>query len=65
MATTTFGRGTVFAAVDPWLYNEYTDGRKNPQIYSQFDNFAGGNELVKWLLEQLPKAGSGTGKKKQ
>jgi unsaturated rhamnogalacturonyl hydrolase len=42
----------VFAAVDPWLYNEYTDGRNNPQIYSQFDNFAGGKELVQWLLQQ-------------
>jgi unsaturated rhamnogalacturonyl hydrolase len=52
MATAKFGRGTVFAAVDPWLYNEYTDGRKNPLIYGQFDNFAGGQELVRWLLEQ-------------
>ena len=52
MATAKYGRGTVFAAVDPWLYNEYTDGRKNPQIYSQFDNFAGGKELVQWLIQQ-------------
>ena len=52
MATTRFGRGTVFAAVDPWLYNEYTDGRNNPRIYDQFDNFAGGQELVRWLIEQ-------------
>ena len=49
MATAKYGRGTVFAAVDPWLYNEYTDGRKNPRIYGQFDNFAGGKELVRWL----------------
>ena len=54
MATAKYGRGTVFAAVDPWLYNEYTDGRKNPLIYNQFDNFAGGKELVRWLLEQRP-----------
>jgi unsaturated rhamnogalacturonyl hydrolase len=52
MATTKFGRGTVFAVVDPWLYNEYTDGRKNPLIYNQFDNFAAGKELVQWLLQQ-------------
>jgi len=52
MATAKYGRGTVFAAVDPWLYNEYTDGRNNPQIYNQFDNFAGGKELVRWLLKQ-------------
>jgi len=24
MATAKFGKGTVFATVDPWLYNEYT-----------------------------------------
>ena len=31
MATAKYGRGTVFAAVDPWVYNEYTDGRKDPE----------------------------------
>ncbi len=54
MAAAKYGRGTVFAAIDPWLYNEYTDGRKNPLIYNQFDNFAAGKELVRWLLEQRP-----------
>ncbi len=53
MATTKFGRGTVFAFTDPWLYNEYTDGRKLPPDY---DNFAAGQELVRWLLQQLPPA---------
>ena len=54
MATAKYGRGTVFASVDPWLYNEYTDGRKNAAIYGRFDNFAGGRELVPWLLRQRP-----------
>lgn len=54
MAAAHLGKGTVFAMVDPWLYNEYTDGRKNPLIYSQFDNFAAGEELVQWLLQQQP-----------
>jgi unsaturated rhamnogalacturonyl hydrolase len=62
MAMAKYGRGTVFAAVDPWLYNEYTDGRRNPQIYGQFDNFTGGKEVVRWLLEQRPDANSGTRK---
>ena len=62
MATAKYGRGTVFAAVDPWVYNEYTDGRRNPQIYGQFDNFAGGKELVLWLLEQHAGADSDTRK---
>ena len=51
MATAKYGKGTVYAMVDPWLYNEYTDGRKLPAVY---DNFAAGNELVRWVLEQIP-----------
>jgi unsaturated rhamnogalacturonyl hydrolase len=52
IATAKYGKGTVFAMVDPWLYNEYTDGRKLPAVY---DNFAAGNELVRWVLEQIPR----------
>ncbi len=52
MATAKFGKGTVYAFVDPWLYNEYTDGRKLPATY---DNYAGGVELVRWILEQVPR----------
>jgi len=51
MATAKIGKGTVFATVDPWLYNEYTDGRKLP---AEYDNFAAGKELVQWVLEQVP-----------
>jgi len=51
MATAKYGKGTVYAMVDPWLYNEYTDGRKMPAAY---DNFAAGKELVRWILEQVP-----------
>lgn len=62
MAEARFGRGLVFAVVDPWLYNEYTDGRKNPaQIYAQFDNFAGGRELVRWLAQRSRDAGASAG----
>jgi unsaturated rhamnogalacturonyl hydrolase len=50
MATAKYGKGTVYAFVDPWLYNEYTDGRKLPPMY---DNYAGGVELVRWLLQQV------------
>jgi len=50
MAAVKYGRGTVFAVVDPWLYNEYTDGRKRPP---EQDNFAAGKEFVRWLLEQV------------
>lgn len=47
MAVSRYGKGTVFAVGDPWLYNEYTDGRKIP---ASFENFLAGNELVKWLI---------------
>ncbi|MGA8531219.1 MAG: glycoside hydrolase family 88 protein [Acidobacteriaceae bacterium] len=49
MAFEKYGKGTVVAVTDPWLYNEYTDGRKLPLDY---DNFAAGVELVHWLLQQ-------------
>ena len=52
MATAHYGKGTVFATVDPWLYNEYTDGRKLP---AEYDNCAAGKELVRWILAQIPR----------
>ncbi|WP_460675634.1 glycoside hydrolase family 88 protein [Hymenobacter coalescens] len=49
MATAKLGKGTVFAVGDPWLYNEYVDGRKIP---AQFQNFAAAKDLAAWLLQQ-------------
>jgi unsaturated rhamnogalacturonyl hydrolase len=49
MAAAKYGKGTVYAMVDPWLYNEYIDGRKLPVTY---DNYAAGSELVRWILDQ-------------
>jgi unsaturated rhamnogalacturonyl hydrolase len=49
MAVAKHGRGTVFALGDPWLYNEYTDGRKLPPEY---DNYKAMQDLAKWALEQ-------------
>jgi unsaturated rhamnogalacturonyl hydrolase len=51
MAVARLGKGTVFAVGDPWLYNEYVDGRKLP---AEFDNFKAATDLAKWLLEQSP-----------
>lgn len=51
MATARYGRGTVVAVVDPWLYNEYTDPRKR---MPRQDNDAAGKEFVSWLLKQVP-----------
>jgi len=47
MAIAHVSKGLVFANVDPWVYNEYTDGRKAPLGE---DNFAGGQEFVRWLV---------------
>jgi unsaturated rhamnogalacturonyl hydrolase len=52
IATAKYGKGTVFAVVDPWLYNEYTDGRKLPAVY---DNYDAGKELVRWILGLVPR----------
>ncbi len=51
MATAKYGKGTVVAITDPWLYNEYTDGRKLPALY---DDYAAGKEFVRWILTQVP-----------
>lgn len=51
MAEAQYGKGKVVGFVDPWLYNEYTDGRK---LLAPYNNLAGGREYVRWLLEQLP-----------
>ncbi len=47
------GKGTVFAVGDPWLYNEYVDGRKLP---AEYENFKAANDLVKWALSISRKA---------
>ncbi len=49
MATAKLGKGTVFILGDPWLYNEYTDGRKIP---AEYQNFQAGKDLATWLLQQ-------------
>ena len=49
MAVSKYGKGTVFAVGDPWLYNEYTDGRKLPPEY---DTFKAAQDLALWLIKQ-------------
>jgi unsaturated rhamnogalacturonyl hydrolase len=48
-AISKYGKGIVFAIGDPWLYNEYTDGRKLPMEY---ENYQAAVDLVKWLVKQ-------------
>jgi unsaturated rhamnogalacturonyl hydrolase len=49
MAVARVGKGTVFAVGDPWFYNEYTDGRKLPPDYQ---NYNAARDLAVWLLRQ-------------
>jgi unsaturated rhamnogalacturonyl hydrolase len=50
ITTAKYGKGTVFAVGDPWFYNEYTNGRLTPD----FQNLTAANDLVKWLIGQMP-----------
>ena len=54
IATAKYGKGTVFIIGDPWLYNEYVDGRKVP-IELGYENFKAANDLAAWLLAQSKK----------
>ncbi len=48
IAVAKLGKGKVFAIGDPWLYNEYVDGRKLPALYQ---NHLAAKELIEWTLE--------------
>lgn len=52
MATAKHGKGTVFVIGDPWLYNEYLDGRRLPL---EFENFKAATDLSRWLLTNARK----------
>ena len=52
MAVARYGKGTVFALGDPWIYNEYLDGRKLPPTYT---NYHAAEDWVQWLLKQVKK----------
>ncbi|MET3981084.1 hypothetical protein ABIB62_003603 [Mucilaginibacter sp. UYP25] len=41
-----YGKGTVFAVGDPWLYNEYVNGR----LPAEFDNDKAATDLATFLL---------------
>ncbi|MEO6520237.1 MAG: hypothetical protein ABIN91_01045 [Mucilaginibacter sp.] len=49
-ATVKYGKGTVFAVGDPWLYNEYTNGH----LPAGYDNDKAADDLAKWLISQIP-----------
>lgn len=50
IAVAKYGKGTVFAVVDPWVYNEYTDRRNHLPV--KYDNFAAAIDLAGWAVKQ-------------
>lgn len=52
VAMSKVGKGTVFAMGDPWIYNEYVDGRKLP---AELENYKGAEDMVRWLIKQTKK----------
>jgi hypothetical protein len=50
-ATVKYGKGIVFAVGDPWLYNEYVNGR----LPSSYHNDIAANDLTTWLKKQASK----------
>lgn len=52
MASAKYGKGTVFAIGDPWIYNEYI---VNDRLTSEFQNGIAAEEFTDWLIKQIPK----------
>lgn len=50
MAEAKVGKGTVFAVVDPWVYNEYVDRRNKLPL--EFDGFDAAIDLAGWAVRQ-------------
>jgi unsaturated rhamnogalacturonyl hydrolase len=50
MAVAKYGKGTVFAVVDPWVYNEYVDRRNRLPV--EYDGFAAAIDLAGWAVRQ-------------
>ncbi len=51
IASAKYGKGTVLAVGDPWLYNEYVNGR----LPAGYENDKAAKDLAVWLLKQVPK----------
>lgn len=50
MAVSKVGKGTVFAVVDPWIYNEYVDRRNSLPV--EFDGYDAAIDLAGWAVRQ-------------
>jgi hypothetical protein len=52
IATAKHGKGTVVAISDPWLYDEYANGR----LPAEYENDKAAHDLVVWLKQQTSKS---------
>jgi hypothetical protein len=50
LVSTKYGKGTVLAVGDPWLYNEYVNGR----LPAEYQNDKAANDLAAWLISKVP-----------
>ncbi|MFB9840959.1 DUF4350 domain-containing protein [Mucilaginibacter ginsenosidivorans] len=50
IAVAYYGKGVVMAVGDPWLYNEYTNGR----LPKDYDNDKAASDVARWLIKQIP-----------
>lgn len=50
IAVSKVGKGTVFAVVDPWIYNEYVDRRNKLPL--EFDGFDAAIDLAGWAVHE-------------
>jgi unsaturated rhamnogalacturonyl hydrolase len=50
MAVAKYGKGTVFAVADPWVYNEYTDRRNKLPV--EYDTFGAAIDLAGWAVRK-------------
>jgi hypothetical protein len=51
IASAKYGKGTVVAVGDPWLYNEYTNGRL--PAAGHYENDKAANDIAHYLLQQV------------
>lgn len=48
IAASLYGKGMVLAVGDPWLYNEYTNGR----LPKDYQNDKAADDVAKWLIKE-------------
>ena len=48
IAVAPYGKGVVMAVGDPWLYNEYTNGR----LPKDYQNDKAADDIAKWLIKE-------------